>query len=357
MKYILFCGGGSAGHVVPNLALMHRLQYSYKLAYMGTGGIEQRLVGDAAPFFRVDCPKLVRSFTFENFKIPHRLRKAKLLAKEILERERPDLVFSKGGFASYPAVWAAHKLHIPVLTHESDLSPGLCTRLIAKKCERVLTAFPETAKKFKNGLHVGSPIRKEIFTGDRMRAMHKYSFSGNKPVLLVLGGGSGSRAINEAIRARLPELLKTFDILHLCGKGNAAENVPAQYVQREYETDMASAYACCDIVLSRAGSNTLFELLALKKPALLVPLMRSSRGDQLENAQYFLSRGLCRMLPESMLDTLPAALSDTLSDEALRANLQASDIVSGTPAIVQLIAAFSQSGASVKPSPKISACK
>ena len=337
MKYILFTGGGSAGHVVPNLALMNELRYVRKLAYMGTGGIEERLVRDAGfPFFRVDTPKLKRAFTLENLKIPFRLRRAERAALTILEEEKPDLVFSKGGFASYPAVWAANKLQIPALTHESDLTPGLCTKLIAKKCRYVLTSFPETAERFKNGKHVGSPMRKELFYGDRIRARHKYGFTNEKPVLLVLGGGSGSRALNEAVRASLPKLAD-FQILHLCGKGNLISDPPAGYVQREFEGDMGSAYASADLVLARAGSNTVFEILAMKKPALFVPLARSSRGDQVDNALYFSRKGLCRMLSETNLSQLVPELHALYRDEALKDALASADVGSGTPAILELI--------------------
>lgn len=337
-KHILFTGGGSAGHVVPNLALMNELRYSRRISYMGTGGIESELVSTAGyTFFRVDCPKLIRSLAAENLKIPFRLHEAKKKAKEILQREKPDLVFSKGGFASYPAVWAAHKLKIPVLTHESDLSPGLCTKLVAKKCEYVLTSFPETAYLFKNGKCVGSPIRREILCGERTRARRKYAFGGNKPVLLVLGGGSGSRAINGAVRKNLEDLLAVFDILHLCGKGNAITDPPEGYVQREFESDMGSAYACADIVLSRAGSNTVFEILALKKPAVFVPLEKSSRGDQLQNALYFRDKGLCRVLRESELSALVSSLAQTCGDGKLKEALEEYSSESGTPLILSYI--------------------
>lgn len=338
MKRILFTGGGSAGHVVPNLAVMNELKYTHRITYMGTGGIEHTLIGNAGyPFFRVDCPKLVRSFTFENLKIPHRLKQAKREALALLNREKPDLVFSKGGFASYPAVKAAQKLGIPVFTHESDLSPGLCTKLIAKKCKYVLTSFPETAELFKNGKCVGSPIRREILNGEKSRAMRKFCLPAGLPVLLVLGGGSGSLAINSAIRNNLPALLKKFRILHLCGKGNLLDNPPAGYVQREFETDMGSAYACADLVLSRAGSNTVFEILALKKPAVLVPLEKNSRGDQLENALYFEKRGLCAVLREENLSELPTTLSRTIKNADLASALKDADVSNGTPAILELI--------------------
>lgn len=337
MKRILFTGGGSAGHVIPNLALMNELKYSYRIAYMGTGGIEKTLVGKSGyPFFQVDCPKLVRSFTLENFKIPFRLFRAKKKALEILKREQPDLVFSKGGFASYPAVWAAHKLGIPVLTHESDLSAGLCTKLIARKCKYVLTSFPKTANCFKNGKQTGSPIRKEILCGEQSRARKKYGFTNKKPVLLVLGGGSGSRALNEAIEKNLSLLLEQFQILHLTGKGNAHKSQDG-YVPLEFENDMGSAYACADIVLARAGSNTVFEIIALKKPSVLVPLIRGSRGDQLENAEYFEKKGLCTLLPEEQLDRLVSSLEGTLQNTAMKAALCDCDIASGTSVILEII--------------------
>lgn len=347
MKRILFTGGGSAGHVVPNLALMNELKYTHRISYMGTGGVECTLIGNAGyPFFRVDCPKLVRSFTLENFKIPHRLSIAKKQALEVLKKEKPDLVFSKGGFASYPAVWAAHKLKIPVLTHESDLSAGLCTKLIAKKCRRVLTSFPETAAAFRNGKCVGSPIRKEVLNGEKSRSLRKYNLSPAKPVLLVLGGGSGSKAINDAVRANLSALLPSFQILHLCGKGNLIPNPPEGYVQREFETDMGSAYAASDFVLSRAGSNTVFEILALKKPALLVPLEKNSRGDQLENALYFEKKGLCVLLRESYLSALPAVLNETQKNYALKRALAECDVESGVPKAIREIQETLSEGAS-----------
>lgn len=338
MKHILFCGGGSAGHVVPNLAVMNELKYTHRLSYMGTGGIEKRLVAEADfPFFEVPCPKLVRSLTMENFKIPFRLKHAKREALTILEKEKPNLVFSKGGFASYPAVWAANRLKIPVLTHESDLKPGLTTKMIAKKCKYVLTSFPETAQMFDNGKYVGSPMRKELFRSERTRARRKFSLTETKPVLLILGGGSGSRAINEAIRSNLPSFLQSWQILHLCGKGNLMESPPDGYVQREFENDMGSAYAASDCVICRAGSNTVFEVLALKKPALLIPLEKGSRGDQLYNAVYFEKRGLVKILRESELSDLPNALSSLQKDDTLRFTLSACGIQNATPQILQII--------------------
>ena len=338
VKYLLFTGGGSAGHVVPNLAVMQELQTRFRMAYMGTDGIERELAtGAGYPFYSVSCPKLRRALTLQNLTFPVRLRRAQRAALEVLRRDPPDLVFSKGGYASYPAVWAAYRLHIPVLTHESDLTPGLCTRLIAKKCRRVLTSFPETAARFDNGLYVGSPIRRELFAGDRLRTRQAYGFCDDRPVLLVLGGGSGSRVINEAVRDALRELLPRFCILHLCGKNNLCSRTPAGYVQREYEPNMQNAYACADLVLSRAGSNTVFEILALKKPALLIPLSRATRGDQKQNARYFWEKGLCEVLDERRIKELPAALLRLYGNAAVRSALAAAPVQSGTGRIAQII--------------------
>ena len=337
MRSILFTGGGSAGHVVPNLAVMEELRGSFRLSYMGTDGMERALVASfGCPYHTVNCPKLERTFTLRNAAFPFRLAAAKKRARAILNETRPDLVFSKGGYASYPAVYAAHTLNIPVLTHESDLTPGLCTRVIARYCRCVLTSFPETAARFRNGTCVGSPVRRELFSGKREDALRKYGL-GKKPVLLVLGGGSGSRTLNDAVRSRLGELLTDFDILHLCGKGNLTANAPAGYVQREYEQDMTSAYACCDIVLSRAGSNTVFELLCLQKPALLVPLGRATRGDQIANAEYFRGKELCAVLRENELGSLPSALLCLYGNAKVRDCLRVRNEQSGTKNIVSVI--------------------
>lgn len=338
MKRILFTGGGSAGHVVPNLALMNEMKYSASLAYMGTGGIEKGLVTNAGyRFFEVDCPKLVRSLTPKNLLIPFSLHRAVKRARLILKEWEPDLVFSKGGFASYPAAKAAFSLKIPVYTHESDLTPGLCTKLIAKRCKAVFTSFPETASRFANGKCVGSPIRREILCGEKSRARAKYGFSGRKPVLLVLGGGSGSRTLNEAVERAFPQILSAFDVLLIAGKGNAMKNPPEGVVQREFEQDMGSAYAAADLVLCRAGSNTVFELLTLKKPAVLVPLQKNSRGDQLQNALYFEKQGLCKVLCETELSKLPEILLATHRDAALHKALDASNFHSATGALVALL--------------------
>ena len=337
---ILFCGGGSAGHVVPNLAVMQELSGRHTLSYAGSrSGIEEGLVRSfGVPFYGIDCPKLVRSLTPRNLTLPFRMAKANREALALVREIKPDLVFSKGGYASLPYLLAAHRLKIPALTHESDLSPGLVTRLMGRKCRLVLTSFEDTARRFENGKYVGPPLRRELFEGNRTAARKKYGLSGEKPTLLVLGGGSGSRTLNEAVRAHLDALLQEFDVLHLVGKGNAGGAEPTRgYVPLAFEQDMGSAYAAADCVLSRAGSGTAFEAIALQKPALFVPLEHASRGDQVENARYFERRGLAHVLSERDLNALPEALSALIEDEALKERLRCAPIPNGTPAIVKLI--------------------
>lgn len=341
MKKVLFTGGGSAGHVVPNLALIEALQGEADVCYIGTDGVEKALVtAQKIPYFEISCPKFVRGFAPSNLKIPAAFLRAEKRAAEGLAAFRPDVVFSKGGYVALPVVFAAKKLKIPCLTHESDLSPGLANRLMARKCRYVLTSFPETAERFRNGKYCGSPLREELFRGSREAAIAKYGFSGKKKVLLVFGGGSGSRALNDALRACAVNLSREYDILHLCGRGNLVQsNIPG-YVQREYEKDMANAYAAADLVVCRAGSNTVFELLALKKAAILVPLEGRTRGDQAENAAYFRKKGLCRTLKQSELGFLPEAIEDAVGDETLKKALENSDFSNGNANILHEIRRF-----------------
>ncbi len=342
MKKILFTGGGSAGHVQPNIAIMENLIQSgeAELCYMGSDGIEKKLVAPLKiPYFTIDPPKLKRSVCLSNLKIPFAFKKAVKKAEEGLRVFKPTLVFSKGGFVALPVVVAAHKMGIPCLTHESDLSAGLANRLMARRCEKVLTSFPETADKFKNGKFVGSPMRLSLFDRDRAASRKKYGFSefSKRKTLLVFGGGSGAKKLNEALLQALPVLSKSYDILHLCGAGNGVFCNYKGYVQKEFETDMGSAYAACDLVVSRAGSNAVFEILALKKPALFVPLGGESRGDQAENAAYFEKKGLARVLPENRLSCLAEEIEKTLADEKMKERLILSDFSGGNERILREI--------------------
>lgn len=345
MKKIVFTGGGSAGHVVPNIALMEELQDKYELFYVGSDGIEKRLIAPLKiPYGEISCPKFIRGFALKNLLIPLEFRRAVKNAEKVLNDIQPDLVFSKGGYVALPVVYAAKKMKIPCLTHESDRSLGLANKLMASKCEFVLTSFPDTAESVINGRYVGAPLRSSVFGVDKGMARAKYGFAAhNKPVILVLGGGSGSVAINNALRENLFSICRKYYVLHLCGKGNAVDSNVAGYEQREFEPDMGSAYACADGVIARAGSNTVFEVLALKKPALFIPLQNArTRGDQVKNAKYFESQGLCRVLPEKDAHMLEGAIEQLMNDTTLKENLAACDVTSGNARIKECIEEYTR---------------
>lgn len=319
MNRIAFTGGGTAGHIVPNLALLPYLENTFDdFCYIGSCEMEERLCKNAGvPFYRVSTAKLARKFTVKNFAIPYKVIKGYGEAKKLLSDLKPDVVFSKGGFVSVPVVYAAAALGIPVVSHESDLTAGLANKITSNKADKVLTAFPETAKHVKKGEYVGCPMRKELFSAAKAEAIKHYGFGGVKPVLLVLGGSQGSKKLNDCIESALEDLLPRFDILQICGKGNADNKMTNGRLKLEYENDMARAYAAADIALSRAGATTVFELLALKIPAVVVPLAKgASRGDQVENAEYFLSKGLISVLYEHNLTpaSLVAAVSMAYAD-------------------------------------------
>jgi len=342
MKKILFTGGGSAGHVVPNIALIERILADGKaeICYIGTDGIEKNIVAPwRIPYFEIECPKLVRGGGFDGFKrnltIPKAFFRAVKRAEQGLREFCPDAVFSKGGYVALPVVFAAKKLKIPCYAHESDYSLGLANRLSAPLCKKVFTSFPETAKRLKRGEYCGAPMREELFRIDRSEARDKLGIPEEKRVLLVFGGGSGSRAINEALRANLNALLPRYTVLHVCGKSNAVHSTLQGYRQIEYATNMGELYAAADIVLSRAGAGTVFELIALKKPAVLVPLEGQTRGDQKQNAEYFAKRGLCQILPQSRLHELPSAIDNAVCDEKMRIRLSQNAYTSGNERILR----------------------
>lgn len=342
MKKILFTGGGSAGHVIPNIALMEEILSTgeAEVGYMGTNGIEKSLIAEwNIPYFTIDCPKLIRGKSWyalkRNLHIPAELHRAKKQALEGLRQWKPDVVFSKGGYVALPVISGAKKLHIPCFSHESDYSPGLANRLLARKCKYVFTSFPETAKRLPHGKYSGAPIRRSIFHATRAESRKKLGIPFGAKVLLVFGGGSGSVPINDGLRAHLKSLTKEYCILHVCGKGNTVKCSFPNYHQFEFVADMGMVYACADVVISRAGAGTVFELLALKKPSLLIPLEGQTRGDQVENAAYFQQKGLCRVLSQDHLFTLPQALEETFADERMKENLQNSTFCQGNESILR----------------------
>ena len=302
-KTIVFTGGGTAGHVTPNLALIEQLDRAeWDIHYIGTSGMEKDLVTPVpgVTYHEIDSGKLRRYASFKTLTMPIHVQRGYHQAKRILKELKPAVLFSKGGYVSVPVVAAAKGI-CPVLTHESDYTPGLANRIDAHFADKVLVTFADTVPfvKGSKGVHTGTPIRPELYRGSREKALAFTGLSGKKPVLLVTGGSLGALSVNVAVREALPELLKTFDVVHLCGKGKLDETFRAPgYVQYEYVKDeMADLFALSDVVVSRAGANAVFELLALKKPMLLLPLSgASTRGDQELNAAYFQKRGYARVL-------------------------------------------------------------
>lgn len=341
MKKVLFTGGGSAGHVVPNLALIEELLSEGKIdvAYIGTNGIEKELVAPwRVPFYEISPPKLVRGGGWKalkrNLSIPRTYLQAKKAALVALKRIRPDLIFSKGGYVALPVVAAAKKLRIPCLAHESDLTPGLANRLCARKCKHLFTSFPETANLLPHGKYSGAPLRRALFRTSRAAARIAFNVPHHEKVLLVFGGGSGSAPINEALRKNLKTLCSRYVVLHVCGRGNLIESNLKNYRQFEFIEDMGAAYACADLIVARAGAGTVFELLALKKPSLLIPLEGQTRGDQIENAAYFERRGLCHTLAQGRLDKLVQSVDAVDSDEGLKTRLSQTNFTNGNDVIL-----------------------
>ena len=321
MKRIVLTGGGTAGHVTPNIALLPKLHdLGYDVHYIGSyNGIEKTLMEACnVPYYGISSGKLRRYFDLKNFSDPFKVLKGFSEAYKLLKKLKPDVVFSKGGFVSVPVVIAAGRLHIPVVIHESDMTPGLANKLSIPSASKVCCNFPETMDHLPKGKAVlsGSPIRQELLSGDRNKALKFTGLTGEKPVLLIIGGSLGSVVVNEAVRSILPKLLKKFEIIHLCGKGKLDHSLSAMngYVQYEYISDeLKDLFALSDIVISRAGANSICEFLALRKPALLIPLSAAaSRGDQILNAQSFKKQGYAAVLEEEQLsgDTLYDALSD-----------------------------------------------
>lgn len=305
MATIILTGGGTAGHVMPHLALLPYLKKDFdKIYYIGSiNGIEKHIIKRAGiPYYAVPCAKLRRKFTFQNLAIPFTLARGIHEAGKILDELKPAVIFSKGGYVSLPVVIAAKKRAIPVIAHESDYSMGLANRISAKYCEKILTAFPHAAKSVKNGVYVGAPMRYSLYTADKTQSLKSFGLNNTKPVLLVTGGSLGASAINAAVKGALDELLKHFGVLHICGKGNFSDIKKTGYVEIEFTDKMENAFACADVCVSRAGANTVFEMASLKKPMLLIPLPKTaSRGDQILNAEYFKNLGYARVLDQSKL--------------------------------------------------------
>lgn len=308
MKKIVMTGGGTAGHVTPNIALLPALKEAgYEIQYIGSyNGIEKELIeAQNIPYNGISSGKLRRYFDPKNFSDPFKVVKGYGQAVGLLKKIKPDIVFSKGGFVSVPVVLAAKTCGIPAIIHESDITPGLANKIAIKGAKKVCCNFPETLKYLpqEKAVLTGSPIRRELLSGKPENAYKLCGFpTQKKPVLLIIGGSLGSKAINEAVRKVLPELLKDFYIIHLCGKGNLDESLigTTGYAQFEYaREELTDMLALADLAISRAGANSICELLALHKPNILIPLSAAaSRGDQILNAKSFAKQGFSYVIQE-----------------------------------------------------------
>ena len=325
MKKIVLTGGGTAGHVTPNIALLPSLKAAgYEVHYIGSyNGIEKTLIEDMnIPYYGISSGKLRRYFDLKNFSDPFRVIKGFGEANRLIKKLKPDVVFSKGGFVAVPVVLAAKKNGIPAIIHESDMTPGLANKICIPAASKVCCNFKETFELLPEGKAVltGTPIRKELFEGDKNKAAKLCGLDPDKPAILIIGGSSGSVVINNAVRECLDDILKDYQVIHLCGKGNLDEKLKGVvgYAQFEYASaELTDMFALADLAISRAGANSICELLALHKPNILIPLSAAaSRGDQILNAKSFAKQGFSYVIEEEKLtdQTLLDAVREVYAD-------------------------------------------
>ena len=355
MKKIILTGGGTAGHVTPNIALLPELQKDgYDILYIGSyDGIEKSLMeAEGVPYRGIATGKFRRYFSLKNFTDPFRVLKGYAEARRCIREYKPDIVFSKGGFVSVPVVLAAGKQHVPVIIHESDMTPGLANRLCFRAASKICCNFPETVPLLPQGKAVlsGTPIRRELLNGSRLAGLQFTGLSANRPILLMMGGSTGSVVINNALRSILPRLLQDFQVIHLCGKGRLDPSLKLDgYVQYEYiRKELKDLMAAADIVLSRAGANAICELLALHKPNILVPLSAAvSRGDQILNARSFEKQGFSYVLEEEQMnaETLYQAIKTVYQTrDTYIAAMNTSTQTNGVETVMSLIRQLTVSG-------------
>ena len=348
-KKIVLTGGGSAGHVTPNIALIPALKKAgFEIYYIGSyEGIEKKLIEDYnIPYFGISTGKLRRYFDPKNFSDPFRVLKGMSEARTLLKKIQPDIVFSKGGYVSVPVVRAAGLLKIPYIVHESDMTPGLANRLSMSGASKICCNFPETMRLLPadKAVLTGTPIREELSMGSKQAGRELCGFTDDKPVLMVIGGSLGAQSVNETVRYALPRLLPNFNVVHLCGKekmDNLKLTVPG-YKQFEYvKNELKDIFAMADIVVSRAGANSICELLALKKPNILIPLStKSSRGDQMLNARSFEQQGFSMVIDNDDLDEdiLVETIEELYNDrEKYVEAMSKSNLHSATNTIVKII--------------------
>lgn len=356
MKKIILTGGGTAGHVTPNLALIPSLQdLDYEIHYIGSyQGIERKLIeGAGIAYDGISSGKLRRYFDIKNFSDPIRVVKGYGEALRLMKKYKPDVVFSKGGFVAVPVVLAAKRYRIPTIIHESDMTPGLANKLCIPSAKKVCCNFPETLKYLPENKAVltGSPIREELLQGDRLSGLQYAHLSADRPVILIIGGSLGSVTVNNAVRRLLPRLLPDYQVVHICGKGNLDENLIGTkgYVQYEYvDAPLRHLFAASDIVISRAGANSICEILALRKPNILIPLSAAaSRGDQILNAESFRKQGFSTVIEEEQLsdDALYQAIQETYENRAAHIhNMEQNSLTNAVATVIELIESYTGHG-------------
>lgn len=342
MKKIVLTGGGTAGHIYPALAVAENLGMDYEVHFIGGSGMEKAILTKEKniTFHEIRTVKLQRKLTFKNLLIPFKLWSAVKDAKKVLKEIQPNIIFSKGGFVSVPTVIAGKKLGIPIVSHESDLSFGLANKIILKRCNVMCCAFRETAKN-KKCVFTGQPIRNKVFKGNRSNILKQGCFDNSLPNLLVIGGSLGAKFINEQIWKNLDELTQKYNIVHIAGKQATEKHEHKNYIQVDYAENIGDFYAFADYAISRAGSGVINELLALRIPALLIPLSKAcSRGDQIENAKLFQKMGIAEMLEEEKCDNknLFNKLDNLIKNcEKLKKNMNLTQNFNSSQEIVKII--------------------
>lgn len=349
-KSIVFTGGGTAGHVTPNLPLIKAFHHQgWQVNYIGSAdGIEKNMIeATKTPFHAVKNGKLRRYFSLKNFIDPFKIGIGVIQSYFILRKLRPQVLFSKGGFVAFPVVAGAWLNRIPVVAHESDMSIGLANKLCIPFVNTLCLNFEAAKKQVKNQnkvLVTGTPVREELFHGMKDKGLALCGFHANKPCLLVIGGSIGAQSINQVIREALPALTEKFQVIHLCGKGKVDAQLKGRdgYCQFEYaNAELADLFACAELVLSRSGANSLYEILALAKPHILVPLSaKVSRGDQIQNARYFEKQGISRVISDEAL-TVSVLMQELASlekeKEVIIKKIKALKIASATEVIIDLL--------------------
>lgn len=347
---VLFTGGGTAGHVTPNVALIeHFRKLDMDVVYVGSvTGIERNIIANIGiRYLSISSGKFRRYFDWQNFIDPFRIIWGLLQSLVICLREHPQVVFSKGGFVAVPVVVAAWLLRIPVICHESDVTPGLSTRLCSPLVQTICVNFPQTTQYLKSAktLVTGTPIREALFKGDDRSGRDALSFTKDKPIVMVFGGSLGAARINAAVRGALDELLSRYQVVHVVGAGNLDNRFASPgYVQREYlYEEFGDVLAAAEVVVARAGANSIYELLVIRKPHILIPLsLVASRGDQLDNARTFSSAGYSRMLDESLLDgeSLVSLIDSVYRDrESIVKKIEKFEVIDSVTIIAELIQA------------------